>query len=260
MKQCQAYVREIEEISIRFYCLTLENSYLAHATRPGQFLHLRVGTGLSPLLRRPFSVAGASPDKGTVRLLFRRVGTGTELLSCLQEGDWLDCLGPLGTPFTSCGKEPAVLLAGGAGVAPLLFLGEMLLNAGKNVHLFYGAADAAALLPVERFLSFRSSIHYVTEDGSAGEHGMLPDVFERALERGLVPGELFACGPRPLLRVLASKNLQWGYPMQVSLEENMACGVGACQGCSLLVKKGEKTVYERVCKEGPVFNSEEVVW
>ena len=253
-------MRNIEEVSLHFYCLTLEEPYLAHAARPGQFLHLRVSTGLSPLLRRPFSVAGTSPAAGTVRLLFRRVGAGTDFLSCLQEGASLDCLGPLGTPFTSCGKEPAVLLAGGAGVAPLLFLGESLLNAGGKVHLFYGAADATALLPVERFLPPGFLIHYVTEDGSAGEQGLLPHAFESSLERGLVPGELFACGPRPLLAVLAHKNRRWGYPMQVSLEENMACGVGACQGCSVLIQKGDTAVYERVCREGPVYSSNEVVW
>ncbi len=260
MKQCRALVRKLEEISPYFYYLTLEEPYLAQAAQPGQFLYLRVSTGLSPLLRRPFSVAGTSPAAGTVLLLFRRVGAGTDLLSCLQEGDRLDCLGPLGTPFTYYGSEPAVLLAGGVGVAPLLFLGESLLNGGKSVHLFYGAADATALLPVERFLSPGVLIHYITEDGSVGEQGKLPQAFQRALDRGLSPGELFACGPRPLLAVLARENGQWGYPLQVSLEENMACGVGACQGCSVLIQKDGETVYERVCREGPVFHSKEVVW
>ena len=260
MKQCQALVREINEISPYFYCLTLEESYLAQTAQPGQFLHLRIGNGIAPLLRRPFSVAGTSPATGMIRLLFRRVGAGTELLSCMSEGDWLDCLGPLGTPFSSVGRDPVVLLAGGAGVAPLLFLGESLLSAGKKVHLFYGAADATALLPVERFLSSGILIHFATEDGSVGEHGKLPDVFKLALNKGLAPGELFACGPLPLLSVLANENQRWGLPMQVSLEENMACGVGACQGCAVLIKEDGETVYKRVCREGPVFNSSEVVW
>ena len=260
MKQCRALVREIEEVSRNFYCLHLEEPYLAHASQPGQFLHLRVGKGLSPLLRRPFSVAGTFPATGIVRLLFRRVGAGTEILSCLKEGDWLDCLGPLGTTFTPCNRDQVVLLAGGAGVAPLLFLGENLFHAGKIVHLFYGAADATALLPVERFLAPGVLINLVTEDGSAGEQGKLPDAFRRALDRGLAPGELFACGPRSLLAVLAHENKQWGYPMQVSLEENMACGVGACQGCAVLIEKDGERLYERVCREGPVYSSKEVVW
>lgn len=260
MKQCMALVREIEEVREGFYYLALEEPYLAAAALPGQFLQLRVTHTLDPLLRRPFSVAGTSPQTGIVRLFFRRLGAGTKLLSRLRSGDHLDCLGPLGSPFLPAGKSPAVLLAGGTGIAPLMFLAQKLGSAGDEVCLFYGAATAAALLPVERFLPYGPRLYYVTEDGSAGEAGLLTGAFERALEKGLVPGELFACGPRPLLALLAEKNRRWGYPLQVSLEENMACGVGACQGCAVLVQKDGEKAYARVCREGPVFYGAEVVW
>jgi dihydroorotate dehydrogenase electron transfer subunit len=141
-----------------------------------------------------------------------------------------------------------------------MFLTEKLAAAGNEVCLFYGAATATALLPVERFLPAGPRLYYATEDGSAGEMGLLTVAFERALDKGLAPGEIFACGPRPLLALLAEKNRHWGYPLQVSMEENMACGVGACQGCAVLVQKdGEKT-YARVCREGPVFCGDEVIW
>lgn len=260
MKQCRALVRDLEVLNAECYRLTLEEPYLAREARPGQFLHLRTASGFSPLLRRPFSVAGTNPADGLVHLLIRRAGTGTELLSCLQQGDLLDCLGPLGNPFQPGEREPFVLLAGGIGVAPLLFLGEQLQSAGKKVLLFYGAASKEALLPIDSFLPSQTAMQLVTEDGSMGERGMLPDAFQRALSSGLVPGEIFACGPRPLLALLAQKNTAWGYPMQVSLEENMACGIGACQGCAVLLNRDGKKAYERVCREGPVFWSEEVVW
>jgi len=260
LKQCSAQVRELEEVREGFYYLALEEPYLAATALPGQFLHLRVTTTFDPLLRRPFSVAGTSPQTGIVRLFFRRLGTGTKLLSCLRRGDPLDCLGPLGSPFMPAGKSPAVLLAGGTGIAPLLFLAEKLGGTGDEVYLFYGAATAASLLPVERFLPSGPRLFYVTADGSAGETGLLTDAFRRALEKGLVPGELFACGPRPFLAILAEENRRWGYPLQVSLEENMACGLGACQGCAVLLQKDGKRTYARVCREGPVFCDAEVVW
>ncbi|MEW5919961.1 MAG: dihydroorotate dehydrogenase electron transfer subunit [Bacillota bacterium] len=260
MRQCRARVLALQEVNREFYSLILHEPYLAATVQPGQFLHLRVDSGLSPLLRRPFSVAGAFPGTGTVRLLFRCVGEGTKLLCRVREGDLLDCLGPLGTPFTPAGADPAVLLAGGTGIAPLLYLAESLLAAGRGVHLFYGATGAAALLPLERFLSPGLLIHYATEDGTAGEQGLLPDVFQRALDNGLLPGELFACGPRPFLAALARGNQRWRFPLQISLEERMACGIGACQGCAVLIQKDGVTAYARVCREGPVFRSEEVVW
>lgn len=260
MKQCRALVRELEEVREGFYYLALEEPYLAATALPGQFLHLRVSPTLDPLLRRPFSVAGTSPQSGIVHLFFRRLGTGTKLLSCLRRGDTLDCLGPLGSSFMPAGKGPAVLLAGGTGIAPLLFLAEKLAGAGEEVHLFYGAATAAALLPVERFLPAGPRLFYVTADGSAGEAGLLTEAFQRALEKGLIPGALFACGPRPFLAILAEENRRWGCPLQISLEENMACGLGACQGCAVLVHKNGNRSYACVCREGPVFNGAEVVW
>lgn len=260
MKQCRALVRELEEVREGFYYLALEEPYLAATALPGQFLHLRVSPTLDPLLRRPFSVAGTSPKTGIVRLFFRRLGAGTKLLSCLRSGDLLDCLGPLGSPFLPAGKSPAVLLAGGTGIAPLLFLAEKLGSTDSEVYLFYGAATASALLPVERFLPSGPRLYYVTADGSAGEAGLLPEAFQRALGKGLVPCEIFACGPRPLLALLSEKNRHWGYPLQISLEENMACGLGACQGCAVLLQQDGSRAYARVCREGPVFYGAEVVW
>ena len=260
MKQCQARVLDLVEVKGGFFSLTLYEPYLAATARPGQFIHLRVGSGVAPLLRRPFSVAGADPAKGTLHLLFRCVGEGTKLLSRSREGELLDCLGPLGNCFISSGAEPAVLLAGGGGIAPLIFLAESLRAAGRELYLFYGAAKSADLLPLEQFLSPGPVVKYATEDGSAGEAGLLTAVFQRALAAGLFPGELFACGPRPFLAALAQQNQRRGYLLQVSLEERMACAVGACQGCAVLIRRNGREDYLRVCREGPVFQSTEVVW
>ncbi len=256
-----ARVIEKEELAERCYYLLLLEPRLARQSMPGQFIHIRVGESYMPLLRRPFSVAGASPESGTVQVFFRVVGGGTRLLSALRRDDSIDCLGPLGNGFKS-GRVtgPSVLVAGGIGVAPLLFLARCLVREQKKVILFYGAQSSGELLPVKRFLPSGVEINLAAEDGSTGYAGTVTAAFSEAVERGLRVGEMFACGPRPMLKEIVGLNRQkWSFPLQVSLEENMACGVGACRGCAVAVKGSGESAYQRVCREGPVFDAAEVV-
>lgn len=258
----RARVLEIEEVVSGCYCLQLEEQRIARDSLPGQFLHVRVGESIVPFLRRPFSIAGTSIQKGTVQIIFRVVGEGTKILSRLHKDEYLDCLGPLGTPFSPrADLSTGVLLAGGVGIAPLLFLAATLTGEGKKVLFYYGVSTRGELLPLKEFLPQNAEVFLATEDGSAGYQGPVTGLFEQALTN--VPGkvQIFACGPQPMLRALALKNRIWGYPMQFSLEERMACGIGACQGCAVEVHRGDNsTGYLRVCRDGPVFNSQEVVW
>jgi dihydroorotate dehydrogenase electron transfer subunit len=256
----KARIINLEELRDGYFNLLLLEEGIAREAVPGQFLHIRIGDGLKPFLRRPFSLAGVSAGEGTLQIIFRVVGAGTKALSMIAKGRELDCLGPLGNGFrVSKRTGPAVLLAGGIGVAPLLYLAEVLAGE-RQVFLFYGAASRNELLPVKRFLPEGVQVTFVTEDGSAGSRGLLTEAFEEALKKGLVPADLFACGPEAMLRSIAKKGREWGYPLQVSLEERMACGIGACQGCVVGVGDGSDLRYERVCKEGPVFNDKEVAW
>ncbi len=256
-----ARVVSVEELARHYYYLLLREPQLAVQARPGQFLHIRVGEGLVPFLRRPFSLAGADPQKGTLKIIFRLVGEGTALLSKVKKGAVLNCLGPLGRGFqVSAGPLPAVLLAGGIGVAPLLFLARALAKEKRKVILFYGAPSSAELLPLKKFLPGEIALQLATEDGSSGYHGRVTDLLAEAVHGGLQPAALFACGPRPMLQALTRQNEAWNFPLQLSLEERMACGLGACKGCAVSVRQGEKSTYRMVCRDGPVFTAQEVEW
>ena len=279
---------KVEEIAAGCFHMLLEKKKMAEKALPGQFLHIRVSNNPAPLLRRPFSIAGASPDEGLLRIFFRLRGKGTELLSGLRPGDLLDCLGPLGTGFRftpdSADAEIAVkaggsvdagvtseafhtvLLGGGIGVAPLLFLAQTLQKKHKDrkIILFYGAPRLEEMIPVHEYLPPGVRISLATDDGSAGFKGVVSDLCQSRLQNGLLPEEIFACGPPQMLQTLTKMEILQNIRMQFSLEERMACGVGACLGCAVetRARSGDKaeTAYKRVCRDGPVFDSSEVIW
>ncbi len=258
----RARVLEREEVADGYFSLLLEERRLAREAFPGQFLHIRITDNAVPFLRRPFSIAGTFPGEGLSRVIFRLSGEGTKILSRIRSGDALDCLGPLGNGFKpSEDLQPSVLVGGGIGVAPLLFLAKTLEKSRKKVILYYGVSRAAELLPVQKFLPPGVDVNLATDDGSGGFRGFVTDLLQSHLQTGFLPGEIFACGPRPMLQNLAEMYRGKEISMQFSLEEMMACGIGACLGCSIEVQNGEKeTVYKRVCRDGPVFNFFEVVW
>lgn len=224
------------------------------APLPGQFFSLRSGSGTDPLLRRPFAFSGYDPQSGSASFIYLRRGRTTEQLSSLAEGAPLDILGPLGRPFSPAadGKPcRSVLLSGGIGLGPILFLHSTLRKAGQEILFLYGARTGALVpataLPPETIVC--------TDDGSLGERGTVLDAMER---RGWEAGDrAYACGPGPMLKALASSCLAAGRPCIVSVEQHMACGVGACMGCAVPAAGGG---YLRACADGPVFNAEELSW
>lgn len=256
-----ARVLNLEKLTASDYLLLLEEPQFAVQASPGQFLHIRIKDSLAPFLRRPFSVAGAPPGKGVLQIIFRVVGKGTAVLSQAKRGTRLTCLGPLGKGFKPTpGLSPAVLLAGGMGVAPLLFLAHLLAKEQKKILLFYGVASITELLPLKKFLPPQVELHLATDDGTSGYRGPVTALLAEALQGGLKPGEMFACGPRPMLQAVAGQNRGWNFPLQVSLEERMACGLGACQGCAVKIRQGGESSYRMVCCDGPVFDGQEVIW
>ncbi len=255
-------VMETEEVVDGCFSLLLEGKNIAVNAYPGQFIHMRIADNLLPFLRRPFSLAETFPEEGLFRIIFRLIGAGTKILSRVRRGDVLDCLGPLGTGFKPCEDlRLSILVGGGIGVAPLLFLAKKLQEKGNKVIMYYGASQSADLIPVHQFLPPGVEINLATEDGSSGFPGFVTDLFQTHLQNGLLPEEIFACGPRLMLQKLAEVHRNKKIPMQFSLEEMMACGIGACLGCSVEMQRGEnETVFKRVCRDGPVFKSCEVVW
>jgi len=252
----EAVVLNAEKVAPDHYRLALHAPEVARAARPGQFVMVRCGFSWDPLLRRPFSVAGVDREAGTVTLLIRVAGRGTALLAGAAPGQALNLLGPLGRGFTlPAGGEFVVVIGGGMGLAPLLFLVRELLARGCRVRVLAGARSRAYLFLPEPAPG--CEVLVATEDGSAGRPGpvtvLLPSVSPEVRR-------YYACGPREMLRAVAAEMDRRGLPGEVCLEERMACGVGACRGCVCRVRRGGNVAYAAVCAEGPVFPAGEVCW
>jgi len=233
------------------YLLTLKAPRTASEGRPGQFAEL--DTKRATLLRKPISIANLDAEKGEVTFVFRTVGKGTKALSELEAGQDLDLIGPLGNGFTPTGK-PALLIGGGVGTPPMWFLASRL-KGRVETKVVLGARSAEDLILREEFAALGLEPIAATDDGSLGVKGTVIDAI---LGSGLPLGETeaYACGPLPMLKALAELAEKRGFSLQVSLEAYMGCGVGVCVGCVVPTSAGML----RVCKEGPVFNSKEIIW
>ena len=261
------------------YVLELFAPTLAENARPGQFLHIRCAEGNDPLLRRPVSIHAVNRGTGLVRIMFQVVGRGTEMLARRQDG-LLDVMGPLGHGFT-WGQErqrrantaPAavnggitnpggiIVVGGGIGAAPLFFLLQELAatQAAPRVKVLLGARSADQLLTVELVAALSFKVQTATDDGSAGLHGLVTDLLAEELRQKTE--YVYACGPAPMLKAVCTLLDHAKVPGEVSLEERMACGVGACLSCVCRVREpGGVENYQRACVDGPVFSAAEVVW
>ncbi len=233
---------------------------------PGQFVMLRLQGETAPLLPRPFSIhrVGQARGKGVqVQILYRVVGTMTRRMTRIREGDAVDMVGPLGRGFgLPGGLSRPVLVAGGIGVAPMIFLVEALLEKGLDAgscHFFLGARSRDELLCREELARMGVVLHVTTDDGSAGAQCKVTQPLRRLLEEGAPPPEmLYACGPEAMLQCVARMARSRALPCQVSLEARMACGIGACLGCAVQGKRKDR--YLHVCSEGPVFSVEALQW
>jgi len=257
---CGAPVIERAEVAPGVHRLVFAAPEIARTAQPGQFVHLRIGPGHDPLLRRPFGIYDADRAAGTVAVLFQVVGRGTALLARVHPGAVLDVLGPLGRGFTvPAPGAPVAVVAGGRGVAPLGVLLRRLAAAGVKGSLFQGARTAALLVGAEEgFSGIKRRV--ATDDGSAGHRGSVVDLFTASVFAGYRYAYVYAAGPFPMLRALAGRMREYGLDGEVSLEERMACGLGACLCCSAVVRSESGLKYARVCADGPVFPVGEVSW
>lgn len=256
-----AGVKDLIQVAPEWYLLTL-NGCPWDTLKPGQFVHLRWLETSDPLLRRPFSVHDYCKDKGELSLLFQVRGKFTRLLEQLKSGHRVDLLGPLGRGFTFPQQERVIMVAGGIGLAPLSFWADYLFQRGKKVNFLIGGSSAQ-LLPDEKYFDFLPQRPYwATEDGSRGYKGTVVDLLEAQLAEagGLRGGAIYACGPTPMLSNVVDLARYHQLPLEVSVERVIACGVGACLGCVQPMYKEGVLVYRRVCKDGPVFRGEEVVF
>ena len=249
-KREKAVVLSQKEIAPGIFDLRLAAGEIAVQAVPGQFLSLYCRDG-SRLLPRPISICEIDREEKSLRRVYRVAGKGTEEFSHMSQGTEIFVLGPLGKGFPLKGKK-AFLVGGGIGIPPMLELSKSL-NCEKQILLGY----RDNLFLNEEFKPY-GSVYIATEDGSAGTKGNVIDAIK---ENGLKADIIYACGPLPMLRALKEYAKEQGIECYVSLEERMACGIGACLGC--VCKSGERDAHTnvnntRICKEGPVFLAQEV--
>jgi dihydroorotate dehydrogenase electron transfer subunit len=246
-----------------YWLLSFSAPEIAERARPGQFVNVAVG-GSQTLLRRPFSIARVSRQgafAGTVDIVFAAHGPGTEWLTTVNVHDVIDVVGPLGSPFPLPQRQVSCLLVGGGyGAAPLFFLAEQLTRQGLRVDMIVGAADHHRILNAIEAKRLTASVTFTTEDGSFGHRGRVTDVLDEVVERCRT-GVVYACGPNPMLRAVSERCRELELPVQVAVEELMACGVGVCFTCVLPVRAKDGTVrMRRSCLDGPVFNGARIAW
>ncbi len=241
--------------------MVLKASVSFRESLPGQFVMVRTKDSNDPFLSRPFSIYSMYSRGGDtfVEILYRVVGKGTQVFSRLKEGDILNILGPLGRGFdvpSTCRK--IVLIAGGVGIAPLSFLAERCEKdiSGAEMICYMGAGSLDALVGLDRIEGSCSVVKISTDDGSRGHSGPVTELFKQDI--GLYADDdtrIYSCGPNPMFRSLHELLRDRPVACQVSLEERMACGIGACLGCVVKTKSGDADGgLVRVCKEGPVFD------
>lgn len=292
-QQLLARVISNRNVAPQHFSMEFLAPHIAQNAQAGQFVHVlpREAHGCDPLLRRAFSIMVTRGDG--IEILFRVGGNGTLRLSQVRAGETLDVLGPLGQPFDKelfhvkqeggALRRP-ILIGGGVGVPPMVFLGKTFKETGFEPLMLLGARGADEVLATDEFRALGVETRIATDDGSLGHQGRVTDLLEVALQSSaptlvssLPPDSLlpqaviYACGPLPMLRAVAAMAARFGVPCQVSLEENMPCGIGVCNGCVVAMKQDKASTtdkaadseygrYRRICVAGPAVWASEVDW
>lgn len=299
--QTKAKVLYNKRIKRNYFEISLDSVRIAKTASPGQFVEIKVSDDIEPLLRRPFSIhriahklvssqAHKLKTKKYIVILYEVVGKATEILSQRKAGEYLDILGPLGngfdyhTPYTI--HHTPILVAGGMGTAPLIFLAEKLVTKSQSHKVtrkplaLIGGKTKEDILCEKEFRELGYEVKIATDDGSVGFKGYVSNLLEKMLKtdnRKLTT--IYACGPKPMLKEISIISERYHIPAQISLEAHLACGIGACMGCviksqKLKVKSQNDNLksksknqelksefeYKRVCKDGPVFEASQIIW
>jgi dihydroorotate dehydrogenase electron transfer subunit len=241
------------EVMPDVYLMWIDSPNIASNSRPGQFVMITCDHGQERLLRRPISIHQVRPR--SLAILFSTVGAGTEWLAQRQKNEKIDLLGPVGHGFSIGPKSLNLLMvAGGMGIAPLTFLAQEGLKKDHRVRILAGARTACQICPAQ-LLPEGSEIIPITEDGTAGETGLVTALLSQHVPWA---DEVFFCGPMPMFKAVVNNysRILKNKPVQVSLEVRMGCGLGFCYACTINTRNGLK----QVCKDGPVFCMEDVIW
>lgn len=280
VSQSRARVVLNQRIARDTFLMRLEAPAIARSIKPGQFVMLRAGEGFDPLLGRPFALYDVVPDSSGVPccidLVYLVLGRGTAGLSACQAGVRLPVWGPLGNGFQAPapGVKRVVLVAGGIGQTPFLALAKWWCGQAAygnefvpkehtvdHLTMYYGVRSADRLAGLDDFRAAGIELRLATDDGSAGERALVTALLDRDLSHGSRPDHVIGCGPEPMLKALAGLVERAGLPCDLSLENHMACGFGACFSCVAPIRGADGAIdLKRVCVDGPVFPSSCVVF
>lgn len=257
MIQEEAIILKHENFQGDYRILHMNAPKISPLVTPGQFIHLKVPKLNDRILRRPFSVYKA--DNNTVTLLYKPVGRGTETMITLNKNDVVDIIGPLGNGYPEAQPDTLpVLVAGGYGNAALYLKAKELQNKGVA---FFGGQTAEDILCVKEFEELGWDVRCTTNDGSLGTKGLVTDAIKPWIkEQNISSLEFFVCGPGPMLHAIGNLATENNFTAWLSLDENMVCGVGACLTCVIKIKEADGWKWARCCKDGPIFESREVLW
>lgn len=274
MKKFSDYCRILkkEKILESIFKFTFEAAAIAKSANPGQFIQVRTSADYVPLWPRPFSICDADPGSGELSIIFKIIGCGTSQLADMQSGQKVHLLGPLGNGFRLLNDEPGVIMAaGGVGMPPLFFLAKRSIQKGypaDRITFISGARAKDYLFDNPELGGLGMDLHVCTDDGSFGARGTVVDLLEKELKNAR-HRIVYACGPTAMLEKIDRMLVAEGMSGFLSLEALMPCGYGICSGCAVKVKPSEdrgptddnrEYHLQRVCVEGPVFESGEVIW
>jgi len=259
MKRYRGKVKWNQAIAKGIYEMAIECSDLnVTSFIPGQFIHIRIPRAPYLLLRRPVSVNRFERQGELLIIVYQVKGEGTNILSKVQEKEDIDFLGPLGNGFFIPTESQRVFVVGGGiGIAPLRYCLDFW--GDRTFYSFLGFRKKEYAYSLDDFYRYCKKLWVTSEDGSIGEKGLVTQVLERVIKEGTIPELILACGPKPMLSALQNIARKYRIPCQISLEERMGCGIGGCLVCSCKVKKDSGWTYQRVCRDGPVFDSREVI-
>lgn len=262
MKQFRARVDSNRVIARDYYRLVFAWPDAADAPLPGQFISIKSFGTTDLILRRPFAISAHHPQRGTAEIIYQKRGKATTMLAGKASGDTIDVIGPLGNRFPVDDARPQVLVGGGVGLGPILFLGNWLATQGRQPTVVLGfRAEPYVPVMIERAGELAFTPIVCTDDGSRGYRGTTVDWLRSTARRepGRFQGSVFhVCGPNAMMAACSRFCGELAVPCWASMEQIMGCGVGACIGCAIPVY-GE-TPYARVCTEGPVFDARQIQW
>ena len=251
-KKIKSIILDNIEISPGIFKMQVSCNSIAKIATPGQFVNLYCKEG-SRLLPRPISICEIDKESNILTFVYGVVGKGTEEFSKMKSGEYIDLLGPLGNGYKiDNDTSEHILVGGGIGIPPLLELVKSL-EGNKSVYLGFRTGNFL----VEEFEKYGAKVFVATDDGSFGTKGTVVDLLRSTNANGQM---IYSCGPRPMLIAVSAWAKENSIKAQISLEERMGCGIGTCVGCVCKIKNAETWEYKKVCKDGPVFWSEEVIW